>query len=319
MADLKQTQGDAPFDAMDVLYYTGQVLLFLLRAFLTLCLIGMCTGVILVCFAASYIQEVILPQAYVDASAYSMNLSSTIYYVDPDTGVQRELLTLHGEQNRELITYDDLPEHLIQAVIAVEDKRFYEHSGVDWWRTAGAFVNMFLSMKDTFGGSTLTQQLIKNMTENDEVTVQRKILEIFSALEFERNYSKEEIIEMYLNYIYMGEGCYGVGTASQVYFGKHVSELTLAESASLMGITNNPSMYNPYLSDYTREMNKKRQEIILDLMADEEQGFITEYQANVAKRETLVFQRAEDEAADAVIYSYYEDENIRNVIADLRS
>lgn len=297
----------------------GRIILGIFQVLGTLILIGICTGAILACFAATYIQEVIMPQAYVDASAFSLNLSSTIYYTDPDTGVEKELLTLHGEENRELVEYADIPENLLLAAVAVEDKRFYDHDGVDWIRTGGAFLNMFLSMKDTYGGSTLTQQLIKNMTDDDEVTVQRKILEIFRALEFEQNYTKEEILEMYMNYIYLGESCYGVGTAAYTYFGKHVSELSLAECASLIGITNNPSAYNPYISEYTQANNKKRQEIILDLMADPEQGFITQEEADAAKAEVLNFQRGTDETSSTTVYSYYEDEVIRNVIADLKT
>ena len=283
----------------------------------TLILIGICTAAILACFASVYIKSVILPQAHVDASSFKMNLSSTIYYNDPATGALRELRTLHGEENRVLVDYEDIPQDLIHAAVAVEDKRFYEHNGVDWIRTGGAFINMFLGMKDTYGGSTLTQQLIKNMTEKDEVTVKRKVLEIFSALDFERNYRKEDIMEMYLNYIFLGENCYGVGTASYAYFGKDVSQLSLAECASLIGITNNPSAYDPYISENTKNNNKKRQELILDLM--EEQGYISAEERDAAKAEPLNFVRGTDESRPVTVYSYYEDEIIRDVIDDLKS
>ena len=106
------------------------------------------------------------------------------------------------------------------AAVAIEDKRFYKHKGVDWYRTTGAFINMFLSMKNDFGGSTITQQLIKNLTKQDDITVQRKLLEIFQALEFEKSYDKEEIMEWYLNIVYFGEGCNGVYTAAETYFAR---------------------------------------------------------------------------------------------------
>ena len=154
----------------------------ILKVLGTLFLIGITTCAILACFAATYIQTVILPQDTVDATAYSMNLSSTIYYTDPDTGTAVELRTLYGEENRVLVDYDEIPADLINALVAIEDQRFWTHDGVDWKRTAGAFLNMFLGMRHTYGGSTITQQLIKNMTQNDEVTVKRKILEIFRAL-----------------------------------------------------------------------------------------------------------------------------------------
>ena len=295
----------------------GRVILGILKVIGTLILIGCTTGAILACFAATYIKTVIIPQDYVDASAYSMNLSSTIYYTDPSTGEAKELRTLHGEENRVKVDYEEIPEDLVNALVAIEDQRFWKHQGVDWRRTGGAFLNMFLGMKDTYGGSTITQQLIKNMTQNDDVTVKRKILEIFRALEFERNYSKEEILEMYLNYIYLGESCYGVGTASLTYFGKPVSELSLAQCASLIGITNNPSRYDPYISDYTKEQNKKRQEIILNEML--EQGYITQAEHDAAVAEELVFVGRGQGTTSTTVYSYFEDQLIKDVIADLKA
>ena len=155
-------------------------------------------------------------------------------------------------------------------MVAIEDKRFYEHQGVDWYRTVAAFFNMFLGMKNDFGGSTITQQLIKNVTEKDDITVQRKLLEIFRALELEKSYTKEEIMTWYLNQVYFGESCYGVEAAAQTYFGKSVSQLSLAECASIAGITNNPSRYDPFISVAN---NKQRQETILWEMYD--QGYIS--------------------------------------------
>lgn len=125
-------------------------------------------------------------------------------------------------------------------------KRFYKHNGVDWVRTAKA-VSLMFTGKHIQGGSTLTQQLIKNMTSDNEVTVKRKIMEIFRALEFEKKYSKEDILEAYLNYIYLGQGCNGVYTASYTYFGKHVSELSLAECASLIGLPTTPRSMIPWV------------------------------------------------------------------------
>ena len=281
----------------------------------TLVLIGIITSGILACFAAMYIRTVILPDKYVDATAFEMNLTSTIYYTDPATGAEKELRTLHGGENRVLVELEEIPQNLINALVAIEDQRFWKHHGVDWRRTTGAFVNMFIGMRDTYGGSTITQQLIKNMTQNDEVTVKRKILEIFQALEFEKNYDKPEILEMYLNIIYLGESCYGVGSASLTYFGKPVSELSLAECASLIGITNNPSRYDPYISDYTREQNKMRQETILYEMMD--QGYISQEEYDAAVAEELVFVKS-DEGQSSTAYTYYEDQLIREVIADLQ-
>ena len=163
--------------------------------------------------------------------------------------------------------------------MAIEDHRFFEHNGVDWTRTASATLNFFTGSRATFGGSTLTQQVLKNMTGDDGNTINRKVREIFRALEFEKNYTKSEILELYLNNIYLGKGCYGVQTAAQYYFGKDVSELSVAECASLIAITNNPSLYGP-MSNITitrndgstvtpRELNKQRQELILAQMLEQ--------------------------------------------------
>ena len=130
--------------------------------------------------------------------------------------------------------------------MAIEDKRFYEHQGVDWITTMKACLNMFFGGDEQFGGSTITQQFIKNHTGEKSVTVQRKVMEIFRAQIFEREYDKDLIMEYYLNEIYLGRGCYGVKSAAAEYFGKELRNLTTAECASLISITNNPSLFNPY-------------------------------------------------------------------------
>lgn len=267
---------------------------------------------ILACFAAAYIQNCILPKATIDLKDYPMDLTSVIYIKDSDSGEYVQLQQLYGEENRTWVDYAEIPKNLAYAAVAIEDKRFYEHGGVDWYRTFGAFFNMFLGMKDTFGGSTITQQLIKNLTDEKDVTVQRKVLEIFRAVEMEKNYSKDTIMEWYLNYIYLGEGCYGVYSASHAYFDKPVSELSLAECACLIGITNNPSMYDPYIN---KDRNKERQELILQAMC--EQGFISAEERDTALAEELVLRRAEDEEDKTTVFSYYVDQVINELIGDL--
>lgn len=304
----------------------GGVLAAIGKVFGTLLLIGVVTSAILACYATVYIRNVIMPQAGLKLTEFPMNLSSHMYYFDPGSGERKELQTLHGDENRVWVSFNEIPEHLVNAAIAIEDKTFRTHHGVNWKRTLGAVSNMFIQMKDTFGGSTITQQLIKNVTGDDEVTVKRKILEIFRALEFDKNYSKDTTMEWYLNYIYLGEGCRGVYTASYVYFGKHVSDLSLAECASLIGITNNPSRYDPYLSmtitdpetgkEITNlERNKQRQETVLHEM--KEQGLITEEEYNSAIAEELHFVRGVDEKRPMDPYTWYEDAVINDVVADL--
>jgi penicillin-binding protein 1A len=226
-------------------------------------LIAVTTGIIFACIFVMYIKTNLSTGLDVKLNDFTMSLSSIMYYIDKDSGGSREMVTLQSSEYRRWVDYDKLSigeKNIEHALVAIEDKRFYEHNGVDWYRTTAAFGNMFLSMKDTFGGSTITQQLIKNLTDDDEATVTRKLTEIFRAIEFEKNYNKEEIVEWYLNIVYFGNHCYGIGAAANYYFGKDAEDMTLAECASIVAITNNPSMYNPYAN---RERNKKRQDTIL--------------------------------------------------------
>lgn len=277
----------------------------------TLLLVGIITCSFLACFAAVYIKNVILPQTELDVADYPMNLSSMIYYVDPVTGEEIEYETLHGDQNRVWVEYNELPQNLINALVAIEDRRFYTHHGVDWIRTAKSALTTFTGGK-TQGGSTITQQLIKNLTQYDDVTVKRKVLEIFKALEFDKKYSKSQTLEWYLNYVYFGRRCYGVYTASYAYFGKNVSELSLAECASLIGITNNPSLYDPYTNP---ENNLERRGIVLDAMARD--GFISKEQCEAAKVEKLEFRSGRNENGQNTLYSWYTEQVITDVTRDL--
>lgn len=297
------------------------------RVLLTILLIVLITGAILVCMSAMYIKNVIIPQAGLDMADYTAKLTTTMHYKDPGTGEYVEMQTLYAEENRVWVELREIPENLIKATIAIEDKRFYDHHGVDWVRTCRGILNMFTGRK-IVGGSTLTQQLIKNMTTDDEVTVKRKVMEIFRALELEKNYTKEAILEWYLNYIYLGQGCNGVYTASYKYFGKPVSELSLAECASLIGITNNPSKYDPLgkleVTDpetgevkTSEDFNKERQVSILNAMCD--QKMISEAERDVAIAEPLDFSQGRDTEKNSRIYTWYQDAVINQVLDDLQT
>ena len=277
----------------------------------TILLVCILAGLLFLCIFAFYIKTCIIPTTKLDLSDYALNLTSTIYYED-SKGEWKELTTLHGLENRIWVDYDQIPQYMEKALVSIEDKRFYRHKGVDWYRTAGAFVNMFVGMKNTFGGSTITQQLIKNLTQQDDITVQRKLLEIFQALEFEKDHDKKEIIEWYLNAVYFGEGCYGVQTAAQTYFGKDVSELSLAECAAIVGITNLPTYYDPF---YSVENNKARQENVLECMCD--QGYISKKEYEEAVAEELDFVRGENSPSDSSVRSYYTETVISDVVKDL--
>ena len=299
------------------------------RVVMTIVLICLITGAMLLCMAATYIKNVIIPNAGLEMNDYTVAQTSSILAKDPSTGDYTTVQTLYGDENRVWVKYDQIPQYLKDAAVAIEDKRFYKHNGVDWIRTVKAISLMFTG-QDIQGGSTLTQQLIKNMTSDNEVTVKRKIMEIFRALEFEKKYTKEEILGAYLNYIYLGQNCNGVYTASYAYFGKPVSELSLAECASLIGITNNPSKYDPLgtleVKDpetgevkTAKDFNKERQLTILNAMLEQE--YITQEEYDAAVSEELVFnvegKGQGTSTTKRTVYTWYEDQVINDVIQDL--
>ena len=285
------------------------------RILITLVLIGVLCGCFCGIAFAMYVHIYINPSAQETAVEISkglgLNLNSFIYAKESDSDEYTLYETIKGKENREWVDSDKIPDTLKNAVVAIEDERFYKHHGVDWVRTIGA-VKGWLLGGTQYGGSTITQQLIKNLTKQDDITVQRKLLEIFQALEFEKSYDKEEIMEWYLNIVYFGEGCNGVYTAAETYFGKEPKDLTLAECASIIGITNNPSKYDPFIS---RENNKARQETILKQMY--EQGYINKEQYDEAVAQELVFVRSESDDATQTIYSYYAEAVINDVLNDL--
>ncbi|MDR0491105.1 MAG: PBP1A family penicillin-binding protein, partial [Oscillospiraceae bacterium] len=292
----------------------SDIVALVLKVLGTVLLTAVMTGVFFVCIFLIFVKTNLYTDLDVNPEDFTMSLSSDIYYIDPETGRERQLVTLQSTEFRVWVDYDDIPEHMMHALVAIEDHRFYNHRGVDWYRTSGAFLNMFLSMKDTFGGSTITQQLIKNLTNEDETTVQRKLLEIFRALEYEKNNEKKAILELYLNLVYFGGGRYGIAAAADYYFGKDVSRLTMAESAAIIGITNNPSRYSPYAN---RSTNKERQELILNRMF--EMGYISsEQELNRALNEKLNFKRGENSKYEEVVYTWFEEAVIKDVITDLK-
>ena len=163
------------------------------RAFkvvMTIVLIFVITLAMLLCMSAAYIKNVIIPDASLDMSDFNPNLTSKVLAQNPETGTYETVQTLYGEENRVWVSTDEIPQYLKDAAVAIEDKRFYKHNGVDWVRTAKAISLMFTG-RSIQGGSTLTQQLVKNLTNDKEVTVRRKLVEIFRALEMEKQYSKE--------------------------------------------------------------------------------------------------------------------------------
>lgn len=230
-----------------------------------------------------------------DTAKYAQAQTTFIYGTNAE-GQEIELARLHGTENRIWVDMENMSPYMKEAFIALEDKRFEKHSGVDWFRTISAVVVHGGSQ----GGSTITQQLIKNLTDQNSVTFVRKFNEILTALNLEKHFEKDEIIEAYLNTIYLSQGCYGVETAAITYFGKDISELNLAECASLAAITQFPSRYDPLRSsrtvtdedgneriiDYVEE-NRKRQKICLDAMLEQKKISQQEYDEAIAYK--LVF------------------------------
>ncbi|MBQ8025687.1 MAG: transglycosylase domain-containing protein [Oscillospiraceae bacterium] len=292
----------------------GDIIGFVLKIIGTVFLVLITAAVVFAFLFVVYIKTNLTTQLDVAIEEYTVMESSKVFYKSPDTGNYTELLTLENEEFRIYLGYDEIPKNFINAAIAIEDKRFYEHNGVDWFRTVYAVGNMFLGDSNA-GGSTLTQQLIKNLTQEDQLTVQRKLLEIFRAIAFEKKYSKEQILEWYLNKVYFGNGCYGIEAASNYYFGKGAKEMTLAEIACVVGITNNPSLYDPFIRP---EMNKERQELILEQMYDQE--MITREEMDEAIAQPLHFTgtvNSKEKGEDTGAYSWFVDALYYDIIDDL--
>ena len=260
-----------------------------------------------------------------DKEKYSQNQTSFIYGYQSDNSLV-EITRLHGEENRIWLSLDDMNKYLQYAFISCEDKRFYEHHGVDWQRVGGVIIK---PQNIGQGGSTITQQLIKNLTDENDVTFVRKFNEILSALNIERHYTKDQIIEAYLNTIYLSHGCYGVKTAAETYFGKDVSALNIAECACLAAITKAPTRYDPLLNpdQINPANNKSRRNWIIEEMYNN--GYITEEEKNEAINYQMVYTNSDNYPGSQVtsdtvakedeeINSYYTDYVIDEVISDLQ-
>ena len=250
------------------------------RALLTIVLVLVIAGIIVGISIGAYVIKIANEPTGIDLNARSLNLSSFIYVENSKTGDFEEYQKLYGTENRIWVNLKDMPKAMPEAIVAIEDKRFYEHNGVDWFRTGSAILSL-MTGRDNYGGSTLTQQLVKNITDDSEVSLTRKLREIFRALNIEREYSKDDIIEAYLNVVNFGNNCQGVESAAQLYFDKSISECTVAECAAIAGITQNPSRWNPLLYP---ENNKERRETVLDQMY--EQGKLTKAEFDTAMEES---------------------------------
>ncbi len=280
-------------------------------------LVGLVCGFVFAEFLGNYLQTEVMPQANMDLNDYDLDKTSYIYYQDENGDIQ-VLQKILSSADRQWVSYEDIPQALIHACVAIEDKRFFEHQGLDWITTTKAVLSMLLG-GEHFGGSSITQQLIKNLRQESSVTVQRKVMEIFRAQAFERKYDKKTILEWYLNTVYFGRGCYGVKSAASHYFGKELQDMTAAELAALIGITNNPSLFDPYSQEvytYKGELrdgagrNRHRQLIILHEM--KLQGWITQESYDEAISQEMIFKSA-DSRSTQTVYSWYADQVLEDV------
>lgn len=244
---------------------------------LSLFLVMVITGTIVATALTVYVLDFMEDSTSISMAELESGSDTYFYGTELDENGEEQLKVLQRiktDVHRIPVSIDQIPQHVRNAFVCTEDERFYTHDGVDYKRTFSAFLNMFVHFYDTRqGGSTITQQLIKNLTGDDEQSPQRKIREIFSAMQLEKKYSKDKILEEYLNYIGFGGPRNGIQKASRDYFGKDVSELSVPEAAVLAAIPQSPEWYGPfveYTDDETGQViidgkanNKERQEYVL--------------------------------------------------------
>ncbi len=277
------------------------------------------TSVLVVAYVLGHIVSFTNADAEINLDDYKKDQSKTSFvYARDKAGKDVMIAKLHGEENRVWANLDQMSPYLSKAFVSLEDKRFNDHKGVDWVRFMGVVTKYDFEQ----GASTITQQLIKNLTGEKDVTAVRKFKEILLALNLENHYSKDVILETYLNTVALGNGCYGVGTAAEKYFGKKVIDLNLAECAAIAAITKAPFSYNPLKNP---DRNRVRQKLCLREML--EQGVISQEEYDEAVDYNLVLSNSPDFVSELVdeapaaetaeIQSFYIDFVINNVIADL--
>ena len=294
------------------------------QKFVRFCIVCICLGIIAGCAAGvaavMYLVDVTADDNKIlNIDQIKLSFATRLMAYNSETGEWYEYERLYSGENRIWIEYGDMPQHLIDAIVSSEDKRFYEHHGVDWRRTIFSFVNEYIyKTRDTQGGSTLTQQLIKNVTDEKAVSgfdgALRKLREIYRALEMEKNYSKEQILEAYLNTFRLSGQVAGIESAANYYFGKSTDELSVAECAAIIVITKAPTAYNPYTNP---EENKGQRDYVLGEM--KRNGYLTESEYNAAKAESdaMVFDEAnKTTSSSSTVYSYFTDALIDQVLDD---
>ncbi len=313
----------AAYPVQVALYGVFKVFTWLINILLTVMLVGMISGAVVVAAFIIYIQS------YMDFSYTGLenlrfeSAQQTIITYLNDVGEEIQVDSFTGAENRSWASYDEIPADLINAFVAIEDKRYWEHPGVDYRRTANAVLGFFVSSGDRSGGSTITQQLIKNVTGDDETTIQRKVQEILRAMYVGQNYSKEEVLEMYLNTIFLSQNSYGVKAAAQTYFGKELDELTLIECAALASIPKSPTKYDPLRNPY---QNQLRRDLVLEQMLEQSldadgnflpDAIITQEEYDLYHGAPLELNTDREEEYSETVHSYYMDALVDDVIEAL--
>ena len=276
-------------------------------------MIGIITGCIVASVLTVYVLNTLDASDQIKLDNVKMSFTTIIYAKNQDSEDYFELQRVQNNENRVWVDYSDIPQSVKDAAVAVEDKRFWEHSGIDLKRTLHAVLNYLNPFAtDMFGGSTITQQVVKNVTDDREYDVGRKVREIFRAINLEKNYSKEQILETYLNTIALGNGQNGVQSAANLYFGKDVSELTPAEAASIVSITQNPTKWNPFSNP---ENNRDRQLMVLAMM--HEQGMLSDSEYEAATAQKMEFKRDEYVEKLDTVQNWFIDTVYDEVLRDL--
>lgn len=232
----------------------------------------------------------------VDISNINFNNIPHIY-----DGNDKEISVIYDNETRVYTKLSEVPEYVYDSFVAIEDKRFYKHYGFDIERFGSAVIN-YVCNKNIVGhggGSTITQQLVRNITGDNEDTPKRKMREIARAIYIEQNMSKEEILENYINFIYFGQGAYGINAASLIFFGKNPSQLSIAESAVLAAMPYAPEGNNPYSDDSAKERLLGRQKLVLSEMR--KQGYISEIEYDKALEQEIIFKTVKDTAVNQYI------------------
>lgn len=296
----------------------AKLLAFFARLVALMVMILIITGCIVASVMTVYVLNTLDQGDSVKLENVKLSFTTIIYGTNPKTSEEIELRRLDSTVNRIWVDYDSIPQCVKDATVAVEDKRFWEHSGIDLQRTLVATINYFNPFaQDLFGGSTITQQVIKNVTGDEQTRIDRKLREIFRAINLEKSYSKEQILETYLNVVAFSGNQNGVQSASNLFYNKDISQLNAAEAAALIATTQNPTKYNPFTN---KENNRDRQLMILKMMHEQTRpdgtAMLSDSEYIEMKNYNLTFQTEQYHNRTESIQNWFIDAVFEEVMSD---